>query len=231
MSNIDKIKPLITGSVKGLVSQIPFAGPIICGIYDEVVTVSYQKRIEDWLKYLDERLEQLEHSFIGLVDDVTLIDKIRGNELFISCFLQTSQYVIRDHHEDKKVLFANALLKTIDPSDLAEDRILVFIELINRYTISHLRLLHFLDDPKARATEKGVDCKKYYMGGIEAVLKDVDPDLISIDKFHYLILRDLFNNGLISIENFGGTMTASGMLASRTTDLGKSFIRFVFESI
>lgn len=118
--------PFVLGTTKGLVSQIPLAGPIICGIYDEVVSSAYQKRIEGWLTYLDGRLEQLECANVCPFDDAAFIDKMRNNELFISCFLQTSQYVIRDHHEDKKGLFANALLKTIDPSDLAEDRVLVF---------------------------------------------------------------------------------------------------------
>lgn len=228
MNTKEIINPFIAGTAKGLVSQIPLAGPIICGIYDEVVSSSYRKRIEGWLTYLDGRLEQLECSYVCPLDHAVLIDKIRNNELFVSCFLQTSQYVIRDHHEDKKVLFANALLKTIDPNDLAEDRILVFIELVNRYTISHLRLLYFLDDPQTRAIEKGIDCSKYYMGSIETVLRDVHPDLISTDNFHHLLLKDLYNNGLVTTEKFGGTMTAAGMLASRTTDIGKDFIRFVY---
>ncbi|MDO8207415.1 MAG: hypothetical protein Q7T38_06295, partial [Gallionella sp.] len=68
------------------------------------------------------------------------------------------------------------------------------------------------------------------MGGVSAVVEHCFPSLRGKQEIYEQVVRDLQARGLIHQGQFLNlTMTGTGMVESRTTDIGKTFIAYVSE--
>ena len=117
----------------------------------------------------------------------------------------------------------NAVINSLKPN-LDEDKLIIFMSLLEKYTVSHIKILEFFNNPKRH---DGVDEFRYMMGSPTQVLFDVYPDLNT--PLFKKMYDDLYIDGMVSTENLNTTMTGSGMVQKRTTDLGDDFLRFVMD--
>lgn len=65
------------------------------------------------------------------------------------------------------------------------------------------------------------------MGSLFSILKNAFPHLQGQAEFTDLIWRDLHNNGLHRSGDLKTMMTGDGLMANRTSDLGKEFLKFI----
>jgi hypothetical protein len=90
-------------------------------------------------------------------------------------------------------------------------------------------ILSFFDDPKAWFTARGRQFPLQMMGSLSQILTSAYPELKDQRPLYDLIAKDLWNNGLMNTDGLHAMMSASGADASRTTDIGKQFLRFTTE--
>ena len=199
---------------KTLISAIPIGGPLAVNIWDAVQNYSLKKRREKWQKMVEIRLSHIEKT----------LEEVGENENFTSAIMKATETAIRTADSDKMTFLADAVANSLE-STLDESRIMIFLNLVDKYTAWHLKILHYFRNPTAF---EDVKMQKYYMGSPEDPLLDHFPDLKEwsgqlIDK----IVKDLYNDGMLDIASLHGTMSPSGMVASRTTELGNEFIDFI----
>lgn len=129
----------------------------------------------------------------------------------------------------KLAALRDAVLNPAVSCPVAESLHQMFLSWADRFTAWHLRVLAFFDDPKAWFTSRGRQFPLQMMGSLSQALIAAFPELQNQRAFTDLIAKDLWNAGLINTDGLYTVMTASGTEASRTTDIGKQFLRFVTE--
>ena len=132
----NKIEDGFVGSIKGIASTIPGVS-IIMSAVSEMRTGIFKQRLEDWQRLVDERLSKLEN---------TVVNNLPQNETFATVMLTSAQLSLKTD-KIKSTLLANAVANSAT-TDISEERIVILLNCIERYTLSHLRLLRFLQNPK-----------------------------------------------------------------------------------
>ena len=146
----DDIKDVSIATVKGGVGLIPFVGPLFSELIGVYTNKKATKRFEQWAKLVEERLEKLDKK----------IDE--DNEKFYSAMVKTTQIVAKTHQKEKLEYLANALINSAD-IDLDEDLNQIYLDLIERYTVSHILLLKFyLKNWRKSAVEQKQLVKTYF---------------------------------------------------------------------
>ena len=102
---------------------------------------------------------------------------------------------------------------------------MIFLDLLDKYTVSHIKIMYFFYNPKRF---EGVDIYLNRMGGVSDPLFYVYPELDN--GWFGKIYKDLYFDGMLSLENVNITMTGSGMLAKRTTPIADEFLKFIFNA-
>lgn len=115
------------------------------------------------------------------------------------------------------------------PLPPAESLHQMFLSWADRFTVWHLRMLSFFDDPKTWFTARGRQFPLQMMGSLSQILTSAYPELQTQRAFYDLVAKDLWNSGLMNTDGLHTMMSASGADASRTTDIGKQFLRFITE--
>lgn len=202
-----RIEDGFVGTVKGVVSTIPGAS-ILVSAYEELQSGIFKRRMDEWKEAVEERLGKLE---------CDAINSLPNNDLFATVLLISAQLVLKTNKEKAKLL-ANAVANSATTA-LSEDRVIILLNCIEKYTIPHLRLLRFLQNPKEYSS------KDNYVGGSTMTIyynyyPNTDKSLDSI------VIRDLYADGFICTDSLNAIMTSSGMVEKRTTSLGDDMIEF-----
>ena len=206
----------IKGFVKGAVSQVPIAGPIVTAVYDEVVSASLLKRRAEWEKTIEQRLEALE--------DERIVEKLIGNESFVSCLIQATREALSTHQHEKIERFANAVVNSIS-SSLEDDKKQIFLRWIERYSELHILILLFSNDPAFWLTKAGISLiepPKHQT--LKQMLEVVYPNRLIDEDLIKLVINDLYSDGLIRTR---GLSSSEIFDRGFTTSIAKEFINFV----
>lgn len=132
------------------------------------------------------------------------------------------------HSTDEKLAaLREAVADPAKPLPVADSVREMFLGWADRFTGWHLRVLAFLDDPKGWFAAQNRPFPALTMGSISNVLADAYPELRDRRDFYDLIAKDLWLAGLLNTDGMHAMMSAGGAAASRTTDIGKQFLRFV----
>jgi hypothetical protein len=84
-----------------------------------------------------------------------------------------------------------------------------------------------LDNPKEWGQKYGITYPDWSMGGANAALEYAFSKLRGKRQLYDIFVKDLYSRGLLSTDSLHTTVTGEGMLASRTTNIGKQFLAFV----
>ena len=116
--------------------------------------------------------------------------------------------------------------------DIDRDMENMFLKLLDTLTLSHLKVLEFLDNPREYGAQHGVKFGNYSAGGVSTILEEAIPELKGRREFYDQLVRDLYAKGLLNTDEIGmhALMTDAGMFSSRTTELGKKFLAFTKQS-
>lgn len=207
---------IIEISAKTALSLIPVGGALITGVWDSIKSNCVQKRLNEWQTLVEERLSKV---------DVTL-ENIGNNEVFTSAMFQATELAIKTSEKAKREYLANALLNSLT-CPMEESVVMMFFSMIGKYTLWHLKILDYFENPKKFEQVKE---ENHYMGNPKTVLFDVYPELQAKEAYVDRIVKELYADGLMSTDNLNCTMTSSGMLSSRVSEIGKDFIDFITET-
>lgn len=209
--------------VKSTISLIPGAGNYLSEAFTLLVSQPAEKRKENILFMIDERLQQLEESSID-------IESLATNDLFLSSVLQATQIAMRTHQKDKLIALLNAITSVATDQSLDDSQAQMFLAFIDSFNEWHLRLLLFFDNPENSLLLKG-QSPQFQMGSVSQALYRCYPEIENRDEFTKQIMNELYQRGLLNSDAgvLNTMMTGSGIVASRTTRTGKEFLRFVRE--
>jgi hypothetical protein len=123
-----------------------------------------------------------------------------------------------------------AVLNPSTPLPPVESLHQMFLAWVDRFTGWHMRILVFFDDPRGWFEKRGRPFPAFMFSSPSSVLTEAYPELKNQQSFYDMIAKDLWNNGLMYTDGLHGTMSAGGAGDSRTSDIGKQFLRFITES-
>lgn len=195
---------LVEGVAKAVLSSVPFVNYFV-QVADSVKDNVLQRRYDKWREMVGQRLSELSQD---------VLSKLGNNENFATILIKTTELAAKTNGKKMEYL-ANAV-KYAAENDIDEDTLIIMLNCIEKYTLSHITLLKYLENPSSYSNGKS-----YLAGGLLTYFDDYYPDFDK--KLQNIILKDLFRDGLTTTD-INGTMTSSGMNIKRTTELGDLFI-------
>ena len=208
---------------RAIVSAIPAAGGPLQVAFENIFTSPIEKRKEAWLNQLADVINEVQKR----VSEITP-ERLAENDAFVTVVMQASQVAIRNHQQAKLEALRNAVLNAALPNPPHEDEQMIFLRLIDQLTPWHLRVLSVLNDPTQWMERNNVHNPGWGMGGASTVLEYCLPDLQGQRETYDQIVLDLQGQGLLGQgQSLHVMMTGSGMVASRTTERGRRFIKFI----
>ena len=195
---------VIESVVKSVLSEVPYVKFYIQAI-DSIKGNVLQRRYERWQEKVGKRLSEISQ-------DVSL--KLGNNDSFATMLIKATELASKTNGKKMDYL-ANAVKYTAE-NEIDEDNLIIMLNCIEKYTLSHILILKYLQTPSSFSNGK-----QYIAGGLFTYFDDYYPDFNK--ALQSIILNDLVRVGLVNTDT-GGSMTSAGMEAKRTTELGDLFI-------
>ena len=177
------------------VGSIPLAGATATELFNKLVVPPLEKRRQAWMESVAQGLRTLEEKA-----DLDL-DSLRSNDAFIDTVMQASQAAVRNSQQEKLESLRNAVLNAALPNPPEESLQQIFVNLVDTFTVWHLRLLDLFDDPKRWFQENERQPPDLMIGGLSNVLDAAYPELGGRREFYDQIVTDLHNRGLLGVDS------------------------------
>lgn len=218
----EKLNNFIIATAKGAVSVIPGGGLLAEYIGLAQSSIS-DKRMSEWKEKVEETLRQIPHS----------INELAQSEEFYTCIQVATTGAMRAYQEEKRILFANALYHSAVDVHLDTDKKIFYLNLLNNYTLSHIRLLNYFSEDHFH---KGDNIKQRGMvtitefGGTESPMVGVIetcPEFKNDTIFVKHIVGQLISDSLLNIIDFETPVSKERARCKRITPYGKEFLDFI----
>jgi hypothetical protein len=217
------INDVVIATIKGAVSNIPFAGSFLSeyiGLAQERIA---DKRMKEWLKMIEEKIEKLNCD----------MDKLSNDELFFTALYIATNKVMKEHKREKREYFANAIYNTVHITDLSEEKKMFFFFLLEKYTLSSIKLLKLFSENNYRESnyvEKRGGTIITTHPGQEKPINYILEYITEFDGEKELVKNlstQLFYDGLIEEINFDMPEYPNRSRRKRSTSLGDDFLDFI----
>ena len=203
----EDIQPMdiVQGIGAAALAQVPFANFFMEAV-EAIKGNVLQRRYEKWQQLVSERLAKLEEASRENLGD---------NEGFATTLIKATELAAQTN-EQKAEYLANAVEYSAK-NTIEEDNLVILLNLIAKYTISHFKILLYFQNPSAYNTKREILLAGSAMHYFYNRYPDFDRDRAN------LIMNELFRDGLITSSS-NGTVSSSGMEAKRTSTLGDLFL-------
>lgn len=207
---------------KPVVESVPYGGPIAVLLYNKLVGDPVRERLVQWIEDIAEQVGKL----MERTNDVAL-KKLEQDPLFRTILRRAAWSAINDHQTEKLKALRNAVLNSACSINVNENYQLMFLNLIDRMTELHLRVLIFLSDPKKPLREMSVDDKRGTSRGslMPYLLKYFDIPQTDPHPL-YMVITDLKAAWLVHDDVFG-ERSGRILYASCVTPPGEQLVRFI----
>ncbi len=121
------------------IAAVPLLGGPATELFSALLAPPLQKRREEWLSELVERLKRLERNHESL-----RMDLLGEDDAFVSTLLRATQEAMRTHQKEKREALRNAVLNTALERGAEGEQQELFLTMIETLAPSHLRMLRFL---------------------------------------------------------------------------------------
>jgi hypothetical protein len=225
MSDINKTtkSDVLYAAVKAGLGSIPVLGSAATELFGLVVTPPLDKRRQEWMNEVAEKLKALEEN--NKIDFISLSQ----NEQFIDTIIQATSFAIKTSEQEKIAALKNAVINTALNESPAKTKSQIFLNLVDTFTAWHIKILTFFDNPRLWFTKSGQSPPNLMMGSMFSVLISAFPSLAGQDELVDVIWNDLHDAGFHQSSGLKTMMSGDGTLAERTSQLGKEFIHYISE--
>ncbi len=192
-------------------------------LLNHLVTPPLEKRRNEFFEDVGKRLKDLEDQ--GVIS----LEKLSENEKFIDITILATQAALRTSIKEKKDALRNAIIKSAKPvsPELAIQQ--MFINYIDYFTVWHIKILDFVNDPKGWAEKNDHKFKDTQGKGIFAILEDAFPDLRGGRGFYDQFWKDLYSRNLVEPENVQSVLTDYALTHKYVKPTGKIFLAYISE--
>jgi hypothetical protein len=196
----------------------------ISEILTMIITPSLQARREEWMSEIGQILKELEEA------NKVQLESLTTNQQFIDTVLQATNYALKTSDKEKISIFKNVIINSA-LGDTPEQTIShIFLTLIDSFTTWHIKILKLFDNPTAWFRANNKTLPNYMAASLSTVVIEAFPILKGQNELLDLIWSDLNRAGLHNTSDLRTTMSGNGLLAERTTNLGKQFLRYISEN-
>jgi hypothetical protein len=206
-----------TAAARALVQLVPIVGGSAVELLNQAVAPPLERRRDEWMRAVAEGLEAAEVRIADLGTRAELLD----------LFLQASTAAMRTSSEEKLEALRNAVVNSAIKAEPDQDERTIFVQLVDRFTPSHLLILGAFNDPLRWARDHAVNYQPAMSSGLDHFLEAAFPELRGRRDFYDVVWSDLYQAGLVNTDGLHAMMSLSGWEPSRTSDVGKGFLRFI----
>jgi hypothetical protein len=228
MNEENKYKPPETSAgdaahavVRSGLGAIPFAGTAAIELLNAIVASPLEKRRTKWMEDVGAALKELEEK-MGIV-----LESLQENEEFIDIALEATQLAIKTSNHEKREALKSAILNSALPNPPEESLQKMFLSFVDTFTVWHLKLLDLFNDPPSYLEKHGIQFSGYSMGAMSHLVENTFPELKGRRDLYDLIWKDLYSRALVNTEHLHVTMTDSGIVAKRTTEIARLFLDYI----
>lgn len=197
---------------KTALSLIPVGGPLITSVWDSLKSGVLQRRMDKWKSEIEERLSSLEMT----------LEEVGNNENFATALMKGTESALKTNDMSKLEYLANAV-KNAAVTPIDESVLMIYMNWIDELTAWHIQILNYFRKPS-----KYSDANGYTMGSALEPLYKAFPEMSKKEILVEKIIDDMQVSGLLSKGSYiHAGMTPTGMMASRTTEIGNDFLDFI----
>jgi hypothetical protein len=213
---------LIHSTLRAAVGFLP-GGSVALEYLNNLISPPLERRKERWMHDIAEGLMRAEETGAATAERLQ-------DEGFITTLVQATQVAVRNHEKEKLDALRNAVLNTVRPAPPDDSVRQMFVAWVESFTVWHLRILAFLNDPVNQMAMAG---KRYERGIVSSVLESLGvahPELSHRREFSELLIEELMARGLLDKFGLHTMMSGDGWKYPRTTTLGKQFLKFISDT-
>jgi hypothetical protein len=179
-------------------------------------------RREKWFTELAEAVEDLRQR----VGDFDLED-LAGDDRFVDAVMTATRTIEHSHQEEKITALRNAVLNSVAPDAPDADTQAIMLNLIDRFTPSHLRLVTLWEDPPAWFASHGLTRPEGgFIGSRTATVEAGLPEMQGQKDFYLLLANELQSAGMLT-ASLMGSVSPTSLMDRLTTDFGRQFVRLI----
>ncbi len=200
-------------ALKGIVGMIPIAGAPIAELLGIIVSPPLEKRRREWMEEIGNRLHELER------EKKVNLETLRSDPKFIDTVIEATRIAIKTSIKEKLAVLRNIVVNTAVGGNPDESEALIFLALVDRFTILHIKVLKVLAsfDPNA-APGRTPSLKNFILSAL--------PELKSREDLLNVVYEDLKQSGLHDAPDIM-TILMGASLGKKTTSFGDGFLRFI----
>lgn len=206
-------------TTEAALAAIPIVGGPLAVVVATLFGMSYDRRLAAWREEVFDRIRHLEERGVSAAD-------LAGDDVFLDALAQATRTAETQSSTEKRGYLATALYNIGAGASVAPDKQSVYLRYVDELTVSHMRMLAFLNDPPGYLAARGTSWP-HTMGGLGAIVKLALPDLYADKHLLDTVLSDLQRFGLAANPGLSTIMTESGLRAPRSTDKGREFMQFI----
>jgi uncharacterized protein (DUF697 family) len=215
-------REIVERTVEAALGSVPVAGAALAVAFVTAMGWRLEQRRDEWFTTLAEGLEELREQLADID-----FENLAANDLFVDAVVTTTRTIEHTHQQEKIAALRNAVLNSVAPDAPDADTQAIFLNLVDRYTPSHLRLLMLWDDPSAWFAAHGLTPPQGVMSGSRTLTVEAGlPEMRGRKEFYLLIANELGSAGLLT-ASLSGMVTSAALMDRLTTNLGREFVRFI----
>jgi hypothetical protein len=213
-------------AVRAAASAVPVAGGPLQVLLESIFTQPLEQRRTKWFNELGGVVEEIKKRVDNFDPDM-----LSSNEAFVTTVAQATRIAMCNHQAEKLQALRNAVLNSGLPGSPSDDEQSIFLNLVDRLTSWHLRILSLLDNPTRWLSEHEKE-RPSVSAGTGYLLEYCFPGLRDEKELYEQIVKDLQSSGLLTGGSYMTSMMSNdGLLQSRTAPLGRRFLSFISDSM
>ncbi|GAA2662242.1 hypothetical protein [Paractinoplanes durhamensis] len=203
------------------ISFVPVVGSALQVALNELAGRRLADRRTAWLNDLAEKVHSLE-------DQIGDFEKLTSEDAFMDALTTAAQIADRTSRVEKLRVLRNAVVNSVMPGAPDLDAQQLFLDLIDRFTPTHVRMLRLIADPPGWFDRNGMARPNISRGSRAHVIEAGMPDLAGRQDLIMRYAAALTTAGVID-QSVTTMMTSGGVWGSGATPLGVDFLEFIAE--
>jgi hypothetical protein len=215
-------REIVERAAEAVVGSVPLVGSALAVALVTALNWRLEQRREHWFTQLAAAVEDLSER-VGDFD----LENLAGDDRFVDAVVSATRTIDHTHQEEKIRALRNAVLNSVAPDAPDADTQAIFLDLIDRFTPSHLRLLTLWDDPPAWFSSRDLKPPQDVMAGSRTQTVEVGlPEMQGHKDLYLLIASELGAAGMLT-ASLPGMVSGTSLMDRLTTDFGRQFVRFI----
>jgi hypothetical protein len=215
-------REIVERVAEAALGSVPVVGTALAVTFVAALGWRLEERREKWFTELAEGVETLRQRVDGLD-----IETMTGNDLFVDAVVSATRTVEHTHQAEKIEALRNAVLNSVASGAPDADTQAIILNLIDRFTPSHMRLVTLWDDPPAWFASHGIPQPQAALATSRTVTVEAGlPEMQGRKDFYMLIASELNSAGMIN-ASLSGMVQPPSLMSRLTTDFGRQFVRFI----